>query len=432
MSDTAISAAGLAKSYRIGARQDSYRTLRDELASRSRRAWRWLRRGAESGAGNEDTLIWALRDASFEVHHGDVVGVLGRNGAGKSTLLKILSRITEPTEGYADINGRVGSLLEVGIGFHEELTGRENVFLNGAIIGMSRSEIQQRFDEIVAFAEIERYLDTPVKHYSSGMYLRLAFAVAAHLETEILLVDEVLAVGDHLFQKKCLGKINSVSNEGRTVLLVSHNINAIMALCKKALLLDRGKLVAFGSVSEIVSRYTMEEKTAERTWPSIDSSPGSDIVRLKAIRVLSEGQARSNVPIDRDLFVEVEFTNLKHDTLISTSIHLLDRTGSVILATANMPSACSNHDAWLGRPYPRGDFKTICRIPANFLNEGEYKIELMLLTNYINLQARVEDALCFSVFDTGEMRKEYVGRWVGVIRPKFEWFTEVEALEPRR
>ena len=242
MGDIAIRVQNLGKQYRIGASKDSrshYKTLRETIMQAAGDTARWIRK---NGAREEENTIWALKDVSFEVKQGEVLGIIGRNGAGKSTLLKILSRITEPTEGTIDLYGRVGSLLEVGTGFHPELTGRENIYLNGAILGMKRVEIDKKFDEIVDFAEVEKFIDTPVKHYSSGMYLRLAFAVAAHLEPEILLVDEVLAVGDAEFQKKCLGKMGEVAKEGRTVLFVSHNMPAIQKLCKKTLLLQFGAI----------------------------------------------------------------------------------------------------------------------------------------------------------------------------------------------
>ncbi|MCL4237366.1 MAG: ATP-binding cassette domain-containing protein [Anaerolineae bacterium] len=260
MSNVAVRVENLGKLYRIGGKQERYRTLRDTLtdafAAPFRRASSLLRGQAYGAAGLREE-IWALKDVSFEVRHGEVVGIIGRNGAGKSTLLKILSRITEPTEGYADVYGRVGSLLEVGTGFHPELTGRENVYLNGAILGMSREEIDRKFDEIVAFAEIERFIDTPVKHYSSGMGLRLGFAVAAHLEPEILVVDEVLAVGDAQFQKKCLGKMSDVAGEGRTVLFVSHNMAAVRNLCEKTALLEGGLLSFLGETSLAIHKYQL-------------------------------------------------------------------------------------------------------------------------------------------------------------------------------
>ena len=269
MSDVLIQAEGLGKKYIIGhqAQRERYTALRDVLA---RGAKTFLRKAADLAhgraviEGDELEEVWALRDVNFEVKRGEVLGIIGRNGAGKSTLLKILSRITEPTAGRVRSRGRVASLLEVGTGFHPELTGRENIFLNGAILGMSRAEIRKRFDEIVAFAEVEKFLDTPVKRYSSGMYVRLAFAVAAHLEPEILIVDEVLAVGDIAFQKKCLGKMQDVARgEGRTVLFVSHNLNAVRQLCGSALLLDRGQLQARGSVESVIARYSAGDMAGE-------------------------------------------------------------------------------------------------------------------------------------------------------------------------
>jgi lipopolysaccharide transport system ATP-binding protein len=263
MRDIAIQVEGLGKQYHIGRQQAGYETIRETVTramlSPFRKAGRLMRGQATAAAGLDET-IWALRDVSFEVEHGEVLGIIGRNGAGKSTLLKILSRITEPTEGFADVYGRIGSLLEVGTGFHPELTGRENIYLNGAVLGMKRSEIAGKFDEIVAFAEVARFVDTPVKHYSSGMYLRLAFAVAAHLEPEILVVDEVLAVGDAAFQKKCLGKMGDTAKQGRAILFVSHNMEAIQRLCARCILLDMGQLIEQGETSQIVGKYLSSGK----------------------------------------------------------------------------------------------------------------------------------------------------------------------------
>src|SRR5437867_2480032 len=253
MSDVAIKVECLGKRFQIGARREKYKTFRDTMAG--------LFRPSENGKGNEEPF-WALKDVSFEIKRGEVVGVIGRNGAGKSTLLKVLSRITEPSEGFAEIHGHVGSLLEVGTGFHPELSGRENVFLNGAILGMGRAEIIKKFDEIVEFAEVQKFIDTPVKHYSSGMYLRLAFSVAAHLETEILLVDEVLAVGDAQFQRKCLGKMGEVAEHGRTVLFVSHNLAAVVELCDRGIVLEGGRIKHDGPVGESVNDYAKAVLTA--------------------------------------------------------------------------------------------------------------------------------------------------------------------------
>jgi len=274
MNDTAILVQNLGKQYYIGKKQENFRTLRDTLADTVtapfRRAAKLLR-GQATGAAGLDETIWALKEISCEVKRGEVVGIIGPNGAGKSTLLKILSRITEPTAGFVEIHGRVGSLLEVGTGFHQELTGRENIYLNGAILGMRRTEIDNKFDEIVSFAEVERFMDTPVKHYSSGMRLRLGFSVAAHLEPEILLVDEVLAVGDAAFQKKCMGKMGNVAQQGRTVLFVSHNMGAITQLCERVLWLEDGKLKLTGPASE---------SAAQICPPLICKRPAGDYCRL--------------------------------------------------------------------------------------------------------------------------------------------------------
>ncbi|MGH9800669.1 MAG: ABC transporter ATP-binding protein, partial [Blastocatellia bacterium] len=258
MNDLRIEAVNLSKRYSLVGKRERYKTLRDHIADSVTAPFRKIgaafRRGASESNGAKNTF-WALQDVSFEVKAGQVIGIIGRNGAGKTTLLKLLSRITEPTSGYADVYGRVGSLLEVGTGFHQELSGRENIFLNGAILGMQRSEIERKFDEIVAFAEVERFIDTPVKHYSSGMYMRLAFAVAAHLEPEILLIDEVLAVGDAAFQKKCLGKMGEMTKEGRTILFVSHNMGAVRSLCNKGLVLSEGRLIESGDISRCIESY---------------------------------------------------------------------------------------------------------------------------------------------------------------------------------
>ncbi|MDP2725935.1 MAG: ABC transporter ATP-binding protein, partial [Dehalococcoidia bacterium] len=293
MSDVAIHAENLGKLYHIGQRE-RYKALRDTLADMIYAPVRRIRSSSRDSAaktGNGDNTIWALKDVSFDIESGEVVGIIGRNGAGKSTLLKILSRITEPTEGFAEINGRVGSLLEVGTGFHPELTGRENIYLNGAILGMRKTEIDRKFDEIVAFAEVERFIDTPVKHYSSGMGVRLAFAVAAHLEPEILLIDEVLAVGDAAFQKKCLGKMEDVAKGGRTVLFVSHNMASIVNLCPRAILLDAGKVVMDGYSRDVVQHYiaTAPGASGEVVWDDPTQAPGNDIVRLHAVRIFQDG-----------------------------------------------------------------------------------------------------------------------------------------------
>jgi lipopolysaccharide transport system ATP-binding protein len=327
MSDTVIKVENLSKLYRIGSHQNDYRTLRDTIAQsfetsfslfRNLSSYILHRPSAFSNRSSsilhhpsavENGTIWALKDVSFEIKRGEVVGIIGRNGAGKSTLLKILSRITEPTEGYAEIHGRVGSLLEVGTGFHPELTGRENIYLNGAILGMRKAEIEQKFDEIVAFAEVEKFIDTPVKHYSSGMYVRLAFAVAAHLEPEILLVDEVLSVGDLTFQKKCLGRMGDVAKRGRTVIFVSHQMNQIRRLCDKCMLVDGGQLKNLGNTAEVVSAYEVAFSSAF-TKALREPDDGHVPARFLRWEIVEPNHAQTNIlsttgPVELRFFLKV-------------------------------------------------------------------------------------------------------------------------------
>ena len=436
MSDIAIKVENLSKSYLIGHNSDQgegYTALRDVIALNAKnfaRKTRDMFQGKAIIQGDEVEEFWALKDLNFEIKQGDRVGIIGRNGAGKSTLLKVLSRITEPTTGRIAINGRVASLLEVGTGFHPELTGRENIFLNGAILGMSRREIQRKFDEIVDFAEVEKFLDTPVKRYSSGMYVRLAFAVAAHLEPEILIVDEVLAVGDAQFQKKCLGKMDEVSREGRTVLFVSHNMGALLNLCNKAILLNHGKMVSQGQTDSIIKQYIAlgKDNAGQIAWHDLNTAPGNEKIRLHAVRSVSNNEVTSNLDIDQATNIEIEFWNFQEGANISTSIHLLDQMGTCVLASANMHSANLIHDDWFGKPHSVGRYKTICTIPANFLNEGRYSISVIALTDLINVEVMARDIFSFNVHETGAMRKEYMGVWIGAIRPKLAWQTEFAQL----
>jgi lipopolysaccharide transport system ATP-binding protein len=427
MSDIAIRVHGLGKQYQLGPRE-RYKTLRDtvtDMVSAPFRAIANVRWSAASGQPSTD-LLWALKDVSLEINHGEAVGIIGRNGAGKSTLLKILSRITEPTEGYAEIYGRVGSLLEVGTGFHSELTGRENIYLNGAILGMKKVEIARKFDEIVAFAEIEKFLDTPVKHYSSGMFVRLAFAVAAHLEPEILLVDEVLAVGDIAFQKKCLGKMQDVAGEGRTVLFVSHNLSSLANLCPRAILLVQGTKWCDGASRNVINEYLGmgKQEQGQVIWRDPSRAPGNDHIRLHAVRIVTDGQVTSEVDIQRDVHVEVEFWNFMPGAKISTSIHLLDRMGTAVLATWNVRSANLVTDAWYDRPHPSGLYRAVCILPGNFLNEGMYSINAIVLTDVTKVEVFAREVVSFTVHDTGAMRKEFGGIWIGVVRPRLAWLTE--------
>ncbi len=335
MSDIAIRVENLGKLYHLGKAQQRHNTLRDALAAGLRAPVDWFRRNGKSGGASE-TDLWALHDVSFDVKRGEVIGIIGRNGAGKSTLLKILSRITEPTKGHALVHGRVGSLLEVGTGFHPELTGRENIYLNGAILGMRRAEITRKFDEIVAFAEVEKFLDTPVKRYSSGMYVRLAFSVAAHLEPEILVVDEVLAVGDLGFQKKCLGKMGDVARGGRTVLFVSHNMNAVQRLCTACMMLDQGRLATYGDTDDVVVRYVSSNSStvSPRSWIDLThmSRTGTGRARFSAIWYSSDNatvdfQPYSGGPLEISLVIKSDLPR----TAGSIAVTLYDQYGTKLV-----------------------------------------------------------------------------------------------------
>lgn len=431
MSEIVIKAENLGKKYVIGHQTENgrYVALRDVLMHNARNLWnktKDLTKGRPIIQGDTMEEVWALRDASFEIHRGEAVGIIGRNGAGKSTLLKVLSRITEPSAGRVTIKGRVASLLEVGTGFHPELTGRENIYLNGAILGMASQEIRRKFDEIVAFAETERYLDTPVKRYSSGMYVRLAFAVAAHLEPEILLVDEVLAVGDAEFQKKCLGKMDDVSKTGRTVLFVSHNMLAIESLCKKAILLTNGFAAPFDSVGSAIDEYLSKKShlSGEINWDSTDEAPGNDQVRLRAVRILSDGQVTATPSINQDIEVQIDYWNLENNGRRLVSIHLINSMGFLLFATSNMKAASLAEDPWVYKKYPLGLFRTSCTIPRFLLNTGMHSITLYINGTMANDNIiKKPNVISLDVQDDPSRVKEYSGEWTGAIRPKLAWKT---------
>ena len=364
MTGPAVSIENLGKRYRITHGAYSYRTLRESIMDLAVAPLRWLRYGS-SDSKVED--FWALKDVNLEIWPGEVIGVIGRNGAGKSTLLKVLSRVTKPTSGRVRLDGRVGSLLEVGTGFHPELTGRENIYLNGAILGMSKGEITRKFDEIVEFAEVSQFLDTPVKRYSSGMYVRLAFGVAAHLEPEILIVDEVLAVGDAAFQRKCLGKMGQVAREGRTILFVSHNMGAVLRLCSRCIWLDEGRIRRLGNTQEIVNAYlsTGISDKPERRWSTSDA-PGDDSVRLLGVRVCQPaGVPNAAVDITKPFEIVIETEFLKAEPEATIGIQVLTSDGHVVLHT----TAIMNSNARV--PHP-GRWEYLCRLPAYALNAGTY------------------------------------------------------------
>jgi lipopolysaccharide transport system ATP-binding protein len=381
-----------------------------------------LLRGQATGAAELDETIWALKDVSFEVKHGEVVGIIGRNGAGKSTLLRILSRITEPTEGRARVRGRVGSLLEVGTGFHPELTGRENIYLNGAILGMKREEIERKFDEMVAFAEVEKFIDTPVKHYSSGMYLRLAFAVAAHLEPEILLVDEVLAVGDAQFQKKCLGKMGDVAKEGRTVLFVSHNMVALQSLCQRAIWLHDGQKMMDGGAAKVVAKYLNSGASSltEQIWDDIETAPGNDTVRLRRVCVRPrDGSSSDTISMEKPIVIEIEFWNRIPGTRLHVTFHLYTEEHIVAFS-----SGSGQDPMWHNRPLPAGLFRSVCQIPENTLNSGIHRVRLLVVQNGRNVIFKQDDMISFDVLDLGK-RHAWYGKEPGAVRLNLKWGTEL-------
>jgi lipopolysaccharide transport system ATP-binding protein len=420
MSDIAICAEHLGKRYRIGERQ-RYVALRDVLTRAISAPARLFRPQRTVSPNGHPTHIWALKDVSFEVHQGEVVGVIGRNGAGKTTLLKILARVTLPTEGHAQVKGRVGSLLEVGTGFHPELTGRENVHLSGAILGMGKKEIERKFDEMVAFAEVEKFIDTPLKHYSSGMQMRLAFAVAAHLEPEMLLVDEVLAVGDLQFQKKCLGKMSRVANEGRTVFFVSHNMGAITRLCGRAIWLDGGRLVAAGPVEEVASAYirSSAEARGERRWEAADA-PGKGGVCLLAARVVAGEQGpASAVDIRKPFQIEIEYEILKALSHLRVAVRVVAADGTIAFTSSD-----DANPTWDGCPRDPGRYISRCWVPGNLMNEGRYSLTLSADIPFVETFFFEESALTLDVEQMGGGGTRYPERWPGLVCPKLDWDVE--------
>jgi lipopolysaccharide transport system ATP-binding protein len=420
-SEIAIRVEALGKEYRIGKKQERYSTLRDSLSDAMlapfRRAGRLLTRQADGAIGPKE-IIWALKDISFQVKHGEAVGIIGRNGAGKSTLLKILSRITEPTAGIAEIHGRVGSLLEVGTGFHAELTGRENIYLNGAILGMRKAEIDRKFDEIVAFSEVEEFIDTPVKHYSTGMSLRLAFGVAAHLEPEILLVDEVLAVGDAGFQKKCLGKMGDVAKQGRTVLLVSHNMGAITQLCERAIWIESGQLRLTGSPPDLVAAYLLTGTESHSIWIHSSDCRADVKAQLKSVSVLSsDNQPTAVVDFDKPFNVEVIYEVVDPTRNFSILCRVNDLQGNVIWTSRDTDTT-----EWKGRVRERGRYASRCQVHGGLLRPGRYLISVGSYLGDAKMRCYHESVLGFDVSPVG-CPLNLLDR-MGVITPLFEWAVE--------
>jgi lipopolysaccharide transport system ATP-binding protein len=418
----AVRAEGLGKSYRLGAASERHDTLRDLIGHAIKAPFRNFRSIKAGSSGPAGELFWALRDVSFDVKHGEVLGIIGRNGAGKSTLLKVLSRITEPTTGRAVIDGRVGSLLEVGTGFHPELTGRENVFLNGSILGMDRGYIERRFDEIVEFAGVERFIDTVVKRYSSGMYLRLAFAVAAHLEPEVLIVDEVLAVGDAEFQRKCVGKMSEVAGHGRTVLFVSHNMGAITKLCQRAIVMASGSKVFEGSAREAVQGYLAAGSTddAERLF-TIDDGMGDNTVRLTRISVVQgDGKTVARVDMRYPFAIEMEYVAAVRIPELNVHLVLHNDEGEYVLQTTLSLAGDELTETEPGRYVAR------CQLPAGALNAGHYWIGSHGQEPYIRWPWGRDRLLRFEVEQTSPLLARYpTGFYHGSMGPLLgEWTRE--------
>jgi lipopolysaccharide transport system ATP-binding protein len=413
-----IDVENLGKQYRLRRTGPSYATLREEIVAAFRAPLRALRGG--NGAADHQ-MLWALRNINLRAYPGERLGIIGRNGAGKSTLLKILSQITEPTEGSAKVYGRVGSLLEVGTGFHGELTGRENIYLNGAILGMKRAQIARSFDEIVAFAEVEEFLDMPVKRYSTGMYMRLAFAVAAHLQPEILIIDEVLAVGDAAFRKKCMGKMSDVARGGRTVLFVSHNMAAVESLCSRVVWLDEGREVREGPPSVVIRDYlkTVVTTMHQRQWDDPTNAPGNEQIRLRraAVRPASDEE---EIATHSPLRVEFEYWNFVPGSRLQLNVIIATEDGTPILNTGS-----ARERAWHGRGFPAGLFRSSFDIPGDLLNDGTHRVHLYFVREQREMVFEIRDVLIFEVLDMVEERAPLFGRWLGAVRPNLEWGTEL-------
>ena len=421
MSDFAIRVENLGKQYRIGGHVQQYQTLRENLGQNLLAPIRRIKNGK-----SKHEMFWALENVSFEVKAGEVLGIIGRNGAGKSTLLKILSRVTEPTTGQIDIRGRVGALLEVGTGFHPELTGRENIFLNGAILGMKRTEIEKKFDEIVDFSEVEKFIDTPVKRYSSGMTLRLAFAVAAHLEPEILVVDEVLAVGDAEFQRKCLGKMTDVASEGRTVLFVSHNMSAVLRLTTESMVIDKGHLVLRAPTAEAVDFYLSQGFSQEgiRTWKSDEVPESAAPFKPHSIKILTkEGKISDTVRSTEPIQIEIEYELKEAITGLRVGIYLLSTHGEYIFTSFDTDDAAVFEQLTVRK---RGKYVSRVTVPADTLNSGRYVVGMNASSYRIKSYFHDDQALLFNVDASGAPGMQWDENRMGPIRPRLAWKIEAE------
>ena len=416
MTEKAIRSEGLSKLYRLGGGAHTYGRLTESMSNALKAPFRMLRRRHKGPPVDED--LWAVKDVSFDVEDGQAVGIIGRNGAGKSTLLKLLSRITEPTEGRAVLRGTVGSLLEVGTGFHPELTGRENVYLNGAILGMTRADIKRRFDEIVEFAEVARFLDTPMKRYSSGMQVRLAFAVAAHLEPEILIVDEVLAVGDAAFQRKCLGKMGDATSEGRTVLFVSHNMSVVNRLCDRGMWMDAGRVAADGPMEDVVRKYlgSSDASNAGFEVSELEAAPGNELIRLRGVRVKDhKGRSASSVDGRYPVFVEIEYVILRASP-VRTAFRLATAEGVIIFTSTDV-----DDEGRHGRQRDPGVYVSRCEIPPRLLKRGMHFVTVMSDISMVRVNFHLENVVKFSVDVVEGMFED---NRKGVVSPAFSWDVE--------
>ncbi|MGL3001267.1 ABC transporter ATP-binding protein [Flavobacterium sp. RSSB_23] len=412
--DIILKAENISKQYRLG-------TVGTGTLSHDLNRWWHKIRGKEDpylriGETNDRTTkgesdyVWALQDINFEVQRGEVLGIIGKNGAGKSTLLKILSKVTAPTTGSIKSKGRIASLLEVGTGFNGELTGRENVYLNGAILGMTKKEITAKLDEIIAFSGCERYIDTPVKRYSSGMTVRLAFAVAAFLEPEILVIDEVLAVGDAEFQKKAIGKMQDISKgEGRTVLFVSHNMAAVKSLCTRGIVMENGIVKFDGGIDEALHVYNSDsnDSVSNVNW-SLESAPGNSNSKITSIKINPGGDFFN---IENDINIEVEYVNFIDNHSVNVSISIFDDKDVYVLASPNLKRI----------PLEKGKYKSICTVPANFLNKGKYFCTVLLVGNNFEIIAQLDKIVAVELDEEGGGREGYFGYWGGVVRPYLNW-----------
>jgi lipopolysaccharide transport system ATP-binding protein len=421
MSESVIEVEKISKRYVLGHQRAKGDGLRHAVETAVRRPIEWLRQ-QKRAALDEVEDFWALKNVSFEVKQGEVVGIIGRNGAGKSTLLKILSRITEPTKGKIQIAGRVASLLEVGTGFHPELTGRENIFLNGAILGMNRVEIRQKFDEIVAFSEVEKFLDTPVKRYSSGMYVRLAFAVAAHLEPEILIVDEVLAVGDAQFQKKCLGKIGQVAKGGRTILFVSHNMAVMRQLCTSGLLLRQGSVLKSGTINEVVDTYMAVGLHHTGVWIRTAALPTRSGIFFRSVKIFNhEGIVSGHLDVRHGFTAEIKVKANGTFSRGQIAIRVTNHDGFVVLTTCNSDSAGDY------TPVREGEHTFRVQLPGHLLAPGNYTLQIAAHVPQMELFDLLDNTLSICVEDTGSLRSVFRDERLGAVEPVLAWEDEVSS-----